>query len=108
MMAGNLDSRVTLFEPALGVDSIGSPLITWTDRGSVAASAKPISDGERRTNSEVMAVQTHRFQIRYSALTNQVNAKWELEFDGRRFGIVGKKEIGRRVGFEITASARAD
>jgi SPP1 family predicted phage head-tail adaptor len=103
-----MDRMITLLEPVQSVDAIGSPIVTWTDRGKVPASSMPIRDGERFANSEVMASATHRFQTRYSMLTASVNAKWRLSFEGRGFDVVAVKELGRLEGVEITASARAD
>jgi hypothetical protein len=37
-----------------------------------------------------------------------LSPKDRLTFDGRVFNIIGVKEIGRREGLEISASARAD
>jgi len=108
MRAGKMDRRIRLYEPVQTVDTIGTPSLTWTDRGVVCAGSAPIRDGERFANSEVMASATHRFTLRASALSRSINAKWQLTYDNRRFDIVATKEIGRDQGVEITASARAD
>ena len=108
MIAGRLDARLGLFEPTQGVDAIGAPVETWVDRGSVWAHVMPLRDAERFANSEVTASLTHRFHVRRSSLTSEINAKWRVVYDGRNHDVVAVKEIGRNVGFEITASARAD
>ena len=103
-----MDARIGLREPVQSVDAIGTPVETFTDRGSVWAHVMPVRDSERFANSEVTASLTHRFQVRHSALTAAINAKWRLVYRDRNHDIVAVKEIGRNEGFEITASARAD
>lgn len=45
------------------------------------------------------------FEVRSDSLTRQIDEKWALEYDGRRFDIEGVQEIGRREGIRIQAVA---
>jgi len=108
MLAAVLDRRVQFVRLALVDDGLSSSE-TWADHGQpVWASRKDISDGERYRAGEVAAHITTRFQVRYSIFTDGITPKDRLVCDGVEFDIVGKKEVGRRIGFEITAAARAD
>lgn len=59
-------------------------------------------------SAEVGATITARFRIRWSPDVAALSPVWWLVFEGRNFDISGAKEIGRRDGIEITASARAE
>lgn len=69
----------------------------------VWASKKPISDGERFRGDAVMQDQTDRFVVRYSALTASLTLADRMTCEGVTYALSGKKELGRREGFEITA-----
>lgn len=95
--------RATLTDNGFGM------VETWADYDlPVWAAKKDISDGERWRAQAVAAMITTRFQVRYSPLTASITAKDRLTCNGREYDITGIKDIGRREGFEITASARAD
>lgn len=105
--AGKLDRRITLERSTLSDDGL-SQVETWAPLAEVWAGMTPISDGERWRAGEVGATATHRFVIRHSSTSATLNPKDRLIYEGRTFNISGTKEIGRREGIEITASARAD
>ena len=108
MFAGNLDRRVQFWRADLSDDGFGS-VETWAEYGDpVWSSKRDVSDGERYRAGEVSARLMTRFQVRWNELTATITPKDRLECEGRTFDIVGIKEIGRRVGLEITAAARAE
>lgn len=108
MLAGSLDRRIQFQRLTLTDDGFASSE-TWADHGQpIWASRKDVSDGERYRAGEVAAQITTRFQVRHSIFTQAITPKDRLICEGVEFDIVGKKEIGRRVGYEITAAARAD
>lgn len=43
-----------------------------------------------------------RFQVRYSAFTAGIRETDRLTCEGRTYAILGIKELGRRVGLELT------
>lgn len=109
MSAGKFDRRISLQRATStddGFTSAGS--VSWNTLAEVWAQVMPVSDGERWRASQLSAVVTHRFKIRYSAAVSSLNGKDRLLFDGQEFDISGVKEIGRKKELEITASARAD
>lgn len=63
-----------------------------------------IRDAERYAAGTVGVDAVARFVVRYSSFTAGITHKDRLVCEGRTYGITGIKELGRRVGFEITAS----
>ncbi|MGR3452882.1 phage head closure protein [Pseudooceanicola sp.] len=108
-MAGKLDRRITLERGTVSDDgfndAIGEP---WSVLAEVWAQSMPLSDGERWRAGSIGATATHRFRIRYSSQVADLNPKDRLVFEGRVYDISGVKELGRRTGLEVTASARVD
>ena len=106
--AGRLDRRVTIQRiTSRTQDAYGGEVAVWSDLATVWAEVRPISDGERwRTGeAQIAAVATHRFCIRWGLGVGPLD---RLQYEGRVYEITGVKEIGRRVGQEITAVARAE
>lgn len=86
----------------------GENVETWGDLATVQAGKHDVSDRERLAASEVQAELTTRFTIRWDSTVASVNPKDRVIFEGRTYNIVAVREIGRREGLEISASARAD
>ena len=106
MDAGALDRRVQVRRAGLVDDGFGQ-VEAWADHGApVWAAKKDISDGERFRALAVAANVTTRFQLRLSAFTAGITPADRLVCEGREYDISGIKEIGRRVGLEVTATAR--
>lgn len=108
MEAGKLDRRITLQRVTITRDEYNAPVETWADLTTVWASYEPVSDGERFRAGERAAEISARFQIRYSSAVKDVTPVDRLTFDGKPYAITHVKEIGRRVGLELTATGRAD
>ena len=105
---GKLDRRVQ-FRRNTPTDDGFTTVEAWADHGApVWASKREVSDRERMAAMEVSATISARFQVRYSSFTAGITPKDRLICEGREYDITGIKELGRREGFEITASARAD
>lgn len=110
MNPGSRDRRIVIEYPTSTSDAFGGEIKTWTAIGTGWwASFYPLKDSEVFRNSEATATVTHRFQIEW---TNQVWSKIDprcrIKFDGRIYDVVGIKEIGRRQGIDISATARAE
>ena len=108
MKPERLDRKITLQRRASTQDAAGAPVLIWRTIAIVWASKRDVSDGERIAAAEVSATITTRFQIRFDRDWSDLNPKDRVVFDGRAYDIWGIKEIGRREGLEITATARAD
>lgn len=108
MEAGKLDRRITIQRFTATTDALGGEVKTWIDIATVWASVEWVKDGERRERlqlSEVAASAEVRFQIRWGL---GVTVEDRVFYDGRAWEITAVKEIGRRVGQELTARARAE
>lgn len=107
MTAGKLDRRVT-FERVTETNTGLGLTTAWAGLGTVWASRKDISDGEKMAAGGVMATVAARFVVRSSVMTRGLLAQDRLTEGGRVFQITGIKEMDRRGYLEITAEARAD
>lgn len=106
--AGDLDRRIIIQRATSTRDEYNAEVQTWGNLASRAASYEPLTDGERAQASEISAAASARFRIRWSADLADLNPKDRLMFEGKVHDIEHVKEIGRRVGLEITTAARAD
>jgi SPP1 family predicted phage head-tail adaptor len=108
MIAGPLDRRLTLRRAAVTTNSLNEPIQNWSDLATVWASKADVSDGERVRAQAIGSSITTRFQVRHSSITATLTPEDRVVCEGREYEITGIKEIGRRVGVEITATARTD
>lgn len=108
MKAGSLDRRITILRASVSRNSFNEELPTWNPMATVAAGAVPVSDGERQRAGETLATSKYRFTVRHSAMAATVDPRDRIKFEDRLFDVNGVKEIGRREGYEITATARAE
>jgi SPP1 family predicted phage head-tail adaptor len=107
--AGAIDRQIQ-FQRATSADDGYGVVTSWANHGGLQwASKADVSDGERWRASEVSAIITTRFVVRYSEFTRGITPKDRLTCDGFSYDISGIKEIdGRRKWLEITAAARSD
>ncbi|MDZ7906333.1 MAG: phage head closure protein [Cypionkella sp.] len=100
-----LDRRIQ-FRRATLTDDGFSRVEVFTDHGApVWASKQDVSDGERFRASEVSAMITTRFKVRWSAFSADITPADALICEGQTYNITGIKEVGRRTVLEITAAA---
>lgn len=110
MKATGRDRLITIERATVTQDDPGSGenVETWGTLAQVYAGKHDVSDRERLAASEMQAELTTRFRILFSHTVADVNPKDRVIFEGRTYNIVAVREIGRREGLEISASARAD
>lgn len=108
LAAGDLDRLITLQRASGVADEYNETVEVWNSLGEVFAVKEDIRDGERFGGGEIAANITTRFRIRWSHALADLNPKDRVVYDGRVYNIIGTKEIGRREGLEITATAGAD
>lgn len=108
MDAGALDRRVEVWRAAMVDDGFGRVLGEPAWVCTVWGSKRDVSDAERFGNGQAEAMMTTRFQVRRNPLSASILTSDTLRCEGRTYGIVGIKEIGRREGLEITARAEVD
>lgn len=110
MSSASYSRLITLTPPGTetGRDAFNAPILTPGTPVQTLADFRAVSDGEKMQSGEVMATMAARFRVRWSPVLAGVTPRWALAFEGRAYDISGAKEIGRRDGIEITASARAE
>jgi SPP1 family predicted phage head-tail adaptor len=108
MQSGPLDRRIVIERAALTSNAFGEGVPTWGALAEVWAHKQDVSDKERQQSAEVAAEITTRFKIRWSPDVATVNPKDRVVFDGRVYNLSAVKEIGRREGLELSATARVD
>lgn len=108
MQAGKLDRRLTLRRNSPTVDEFGAEEPNWVDLATVWASREEVSDAEKVRAQQVGASITARFQVRWSDVTASISAEDQVVCEGVTYMVTGRKEIGRRHGIEISATAQAN
>ena len=108
MEAGKLDRTVTLRRASTTQSGFNTPVSAWADLATVRASKHDVSDAERARAGQESAIMITRFQVRYAAQISNLDPRDQLVCEGRKYQIVAVKELGRRVGLEITAKALAE
>lgn len=107
--AGSLDRRITILRADAEDDGLSSAPGEMKPIGKRWAKKTDASDGERMRAAEQGQEITSRFLVRDDSLTRTVTGKDTLQCEGVAYAITGTKEYGgRRVGIEITATARPD
>lgn len=106
--AGKRDRRIDLQRATLVKDEFNEDVPTWFTFATVWAEKRDVSDGERVKAAEVAAEISTRFTILWSTQVSDLSPKDRILFGDRVFDIYSVKELDRRKGIEITATARAD
>jgi head-tail adaptor len=107
--ASKLDRRLTVVRSELVDDGFGVVQGPWEPVGTVPASRKDISDGEKWRAGEIAASVSTRFQVRSSTFSRAIKPQDRVICEGETFEIVGTKQAGGRFDLiEITASRRTD
>lgn len=104
--AGSLDRRLTILRRVkTGVDALNSPIFDFCEIRTVAAAKTQKAESETFQQDVVQraALRTVTFTVRFMADLGETD---RLRCDGLEYGIKGIREIGRRVGLEITAEVR--
>lgn len=108
LAAGDLDRRIVIQRYTVTRDEYNAEVPAWTDLATRWAKYEPVSDGERLRAGERASEIGARFTIRWSQVLADLNPKDQVIFQGRTYPITRVKEIGRRVGLEITVTGRDD
>jgi len=102
MMAGRLDRKITLQKPTTTTDEYGETVTTWNDYRTVWANIQKQSGREMFEAGKLAEVEIV-FKIRH---LSELASEWRIQYDGKDFDITHIKELGRRDGLEIAATAR--
>lgn len=108
MLAGALDRRIQFLRAPMVDDGLSTRPGEFVNLGTpVWGSRKDISDGEKAAAGSTYGEVSARFVVRATSFTRTITTKDMLTEGGRRFHILGMKELGRD-GFEFTATTRTD
>jgi len=105
MKAGKLDKTITIETASTTADSFGEPIESWSTLATVPATVLSDRGSERFQNQQVIGTAVKTFRIRWRS---DVTVKNRIVYDSRNWDIRDVREIGRREGLEIDASARAE
>jgi SPP1 family predicted phage head-tail adaptor len=109
LSAGDLDRRITILRAEEADDGLSSGPGEMKPISKRWAKKTDASDGERMRAAEHGQEITSRFIVRDDSMTRTITGKDTILCEGRTYAITGTKEYGgRRVGIEITATARPD
>lgn len=111
LAAGKRDRRIRIERFMVSNNALNEEVKAWAKLADVWAAKTDVSDGERMRSAELSAEISTRFEVLWSAQLADLNPKDRIEYpiaSGVYFDIFSVKEVGRRQGFEITATARAD
>jgi len=103
--SGRLDRRLTLQRRTLTENDYGEAVETWTDLATVWAEKIPVRGAERYAAMQTVAEVDTRFKIRYRTDISPLD---RVVCAGTTYDVKGVLEIGRREGWEIYATARAE
>lgn len=102
--AGKLDRRIRIERPTKAQSPSGEEVDAWVLVAEVWSWKRDASARERLASEQKLAERTTVFRIRFRRdVTSECRI---VADDGLIFDISGIGEIGRRVGLELTATAR--
>lgn len=105
MRAGELDRTIELQSATTSPNSFGEPVETWTTYVTLAARVTPQRGNERFAAHQIIGRAVTTFRVRYRA---GVTIEHRIRYDSRDWDIHDVREVGRREGLEIDATARAE
>ena len=80
MRAGRLRHRITLQQPTRTQNSMGEPVVSWSDVATVWAAVEPIKGSERLAADQLQAELDTRIVIRWSSDVSAISAAWRCVF----------------------------
>lgn len=108
MRAGDLDRRIVIQANTPTPNEYGEPVDSWAKihtADHLPAKITPSRGSERFTAQQIVGRGVVTFRLRYRA---DVRTTHRIVYDGRDYDIHDVREVGRREGLEIDASARSE
>lgn len=105
MNAGKMDRQITLQRKYVTENESGEQIETWTDIATVWAQKIDMRGSERFTASQTVAQVDTKFKIWYRRGLTPID---RVLYEGKLYDVGGVLEIGRAVGLELHAKARAE
>lgn len=101
MKAGELDRRITLYQPTTVRTATGATTTTYAEAATVWARVRASTASEQIRNGLTSAAAPHAIRIRYRT---DVDETWRIGFEGRTLEIGSVIEFGRREALDIVAT----
>lgn len=108
MRSGRLDRSIQIQAATTTQNDVGEPVDTWANlhsESSIPAAYTPQRGNERFSAQQLVGRAVVTFRVRYR---DDVNTKCRIVYDGKNWDIHDVREIGRREGLDIDASARSE
>jgi SPP1 family predicted phage head-tail adaptor len=106
MNIGKLRHRLLVEEPVTTQNETGEEVINWLSHGRIWGEIEPLTGREALQAGMVSATLDTRITVRWSPLTDLMNAKWRLSHAGVVYNLVSVQQVdmGRRQ-IEIMANS---
>jgi head-tail adaptor len=104
----NLDRRIQLLASSISYNEANEPVTTYVTEQTVWASRAAVAVSESQKASEIAALATVKFTVRWSMVVERLDPTWRLRHGDENYDIVGKREIGRRAFVEIEGRRRTE
>jgi len=100
MRSGKLDRQITIERKTITQDEYGDEVETWDEFLICKAKVMPMRAWERFRNEKLVSEEVYVFTIRYYS---NINVEDRIVYENKYWDIIGKAELGRRRGIELTA-----
>jgi head-tail adaptor len=108
MISSKLNKTIVVQLGTDGVNTVGSPVFTWSDYMTTYAGVY-VPSGDTRTNDDgELFVYRTEFTIRHNSKTKIINNKYRISYNDDYYKIVQVSEIGIKEGIKIIAIAFDD
>lgn len=105
LAAGDLDRRIELQRRVVVTNRLNEEVSSWVTFRHCWAERLPVSDGERAQADQTVAVVADRWRIRWAEAVRGLGGDCRLIYGAEVHEVVGVKELGRRIGLEISTTS---
>lgn len=102
LLTGQLNRRIIIEIGTPGKNSVGGPVITWSEYISPYSKVYVSSGDTRFTPEGQIMIYPTVFEINYNSKTKILNNKYRINYNGNYYKIIQIQEIGFKEGFKIT------
>ncbi len=103
MRAGEMDRTIIIEQKQDVRQSAGGNKMEWLTFATLAAKVTETPGNEQYRDEQNQGFQTTKFKIYFRP---GIKDEMRINYGGKFYDILGKKELGRREGIEIVARAR--
>lgn len=101
MIIGLLNKRITIEKGTTEKNSVGTPILIWSEYITPYAGIyTPSSDTRFTQNGQIFFFRTE-FTLRYNNKTKVLNNKYRVKYNGTYYKILQVQEIGIKEGMKL-------